>query len=126
MKKRPNAELETVVEVQIDEGVQNVDRAAQSPVDRELVLDPLGDVAVEEDPLAGQEEAAIGRDLVALTPDPCVDLGLEVDLKPKLLVLGLELEAGAESALQRQPLVLEMFESGYPGAGVLGSNCPSV
>ena len=76
-----NAELETVVKVQIDEGVQNVDRPAQSPVDRELVLDPLGDVAVEEDPLAGQENAAIGRDLVALTPDPCVDLGLEVDSK---------------------------------------------
>ena len=87
------SELETVVEVQIDEGVQNVDRAAQAPVDRELVLDPLGDVAVEEDPLAGQEQAAIGRDLVALTPDSCIDLGLEVELKPKLLVLGLELEA---------------------------------
>ena len=92
--------------MQIDVGVQQVDDAAEAPVDRELVLDRLGDVAVEEDSLAGQEEAAVGRDLVGLPPDPRLDLGLVVDLEPKLLVLGLELEAGAEAARQRLALPL--------------------
>src|SRR5262249_26559711 len=58
----------------------------------------------EEDPLAGQEEAAVGRALLAPTPDPSLDLGFVVDQEPKLLVLGLELETGAEAADQRQPI----------------------
>ena len=37
-------------------------------------------------------------------PDPSLDLALVVDPEPKLLVLGLELEAGAEAARQWQPL----------------------
>ena len=73
-------------------------------LNRELVLDPLGDVAVEEDSLAGQEEAAIARNLVALPPDPCVDLRLEVHSKLKLFVLGLPLKARAERARQRHSL----------------------
>ena len=63
----------------------------------------------EEDSLAGQEDAAIGRDLVALAPDPCVDLGLKVELKPKLIVLGMVLEAGAEKARERQPVAARNF-----------------
>ncbi len=104
MKIAAEAELETVVEVQIDEGVQNVDRPAQPPVDRKLVLDPLGDVAVEEDPLAGQEDAAICRHLVALTPDPCVNLRLKMHSKPEFVVRRRPLEAGAEGAHERHPL----------------------
>ena len=68
-------------------------------VDRKFVLDPLGDVAVEEEPLTGQEEAAVGRQLVVLVPDSPFDLRLVVDLEPEPVVLGLEKEAGTEAAL---------------------------
>ena len=98
------AELETVVEVQVDEGVQQVETAPRPPVDRELVLDRLGDVAGEEDSLARQEETAIGRGLSGLGPDPSFNLRFVVNPEPELLVLGLELESRAEAPIQRQPL----------------------
>ena len=69
MKKRPMLDLEAIIKVEVHEGVEQVD-VVQPAVDRELIIDPLGDVAIEEEPLARQEEAAIGRALVALAPRP--------------------------------------------------------
>src|SRR5262249_13270066 len=60
--------LETAVRVIVDESVEQVE-AVQPPVDREDVLDGTRDPAVEEEPLAGEEEAVIGRDGFALPPD---------------------------------------------------------
>ena len=79
-------------------------------IERQLVLDSLGDVAVEEDPLSGQEKAAIAWHLVALTPDPGVDLRLEVDSKLKLVVGGRPLKSRPKSS-----------QKGHsPGAGKVG------
>src|SRR5262249_16954719 len=67
------AHLKSVVEVEIQEGVEQV-KAVQSPIDREDVFDRLGDPAVEEDALARKEEAADRGSLAAVGPYSSLDL----------------------------------------------------
>ena len=58
-----------------------------------------------------------GRVLVLLRPYPRLDLGLVVDLEPKPLVLGLELEAGSEGPRQGQSAPRRSFQRGVSGGG---------
>ena len=52
-----------------------------------------------------------------MAPDPCNDLRLEMDLKAEFLVLGLELESGAECPLQPSPLALSGAREGVSRCG---------
>jgi hypothetical protein len=92
--------LEPIVEVKIEEGVEQVG-AVLPPIEGEDVFDRPGDLAVEEEALAGEEEAADRGSLAGVGPGAALDLLEDVDLEPELLVVRLEMEAGAEVQLQR-------------------------
>ena len=74
----------------------------------------------------GQEEAAVGRSLVSVTPDPGLDLGKDVNLEPEFLVVGLELETWAEVGLQGDLLGVRDVRDSVPWFGWAGLDLEAV